>query len=265
VLKKISKTSYLLSSIFYSSYLFANTAQVAIVIDDMGYRYTDKHALTLPGNITYAILPHTTYGKKLALRAQTQKDDVLIHVPMEANNGKRLGPGALTSTMNEQEIQQSLTNSFAEIPFAIGINNHMGSYLTKLNEPMIWTMNFLKAHNLFFLDSMTSAESKALEVARNVGVPVRARHIFLDNQLTDDYIDQQFTQLINYAQKNQTAIAIAHPHPETIKMLKKLIPTLKQYGIELVPLSNLYEEQITAKLIPTTMTAATPAINSANE
>ena len=63
LLKKISKNFYLLSSLVYSSCLFANTAQVAIVIDDMGYRYTDKHALALPGNVTYAILPHTTYGK----------------------------------------------------------------------------------------------------------------------------------------------------------------------------------------------------------
>jgi len=258
-----SITAYLLLNIFYSSYVFA--AQVAIVIDDMGYRYTDKNALSLPGNVTYAILPHTTYGKKLALKAQEQHNDVLIHVPMEANNRKFLGPGALTSAMNEEEIQKSLANSFAEIPFAIGINNHMGSYLTKLYKPMTWTMSFLKERQLFFLDSVTSPESTALQAARDVGVPVRARHIFLDNQLTDDYINQQFMQLIRYAQKKQTAIAIAHPHPETIKMLTKLIPTLKHHNIELVPLSNLYAEQIIAKSVPATLTPTISPINSANE
>lgn len=238
---------FFLFSIFYHSSLFAQPAQVAIVIDDMGYRYTDKHALSLPGNVTYAILPHTTYGKKLALKAQSQKNDVLIHVPMEANNRKFLGPGALTSAMNEQAIQKSLAASFAEIPFAIGINNHMGSYLTKLYKPMAWTMSFLKERHLFFLDSVTSPDSKALQAAQDIGVPVRARHIFLDNQLTDDYITQQFFQLIHYAQKKQTAIAIAHPHPETIKILTKLIPTLKQHNIELVPLSSLYAKQVLAK------------------
>lgn len=246
-------------SIFYSSYLFAKPAQVAIVIDDMGYRYTDKHALSLPGNVTYAVLPHTTYGKKLAVKAHAQAHDVLIHVPMEANNRKRLGPGALTSAMNEQQIRKSLTDSFAEIPFAIGINNHMGSYLTKLYKPMTWTMGFLKERQLFFLDSVTSADSKALQAARDMGVPVRARHIFLDNNLTDDYIKQQFSLLIDFAQKKQTAIAIAHPHPETIKMLTKLIPTLKQHNIELVPLSNLYAEQVMAQ------STLTSSISSGND
>jgi len=114
-------------SICYSSPLKAAPSQVAIVIDDIGYRYTDKHALSLPGAVTYSILPHTPFGKALALRANAQQKDVLLHIPMEAENGKKLGPGALTSKMNEAQIVDSLKASFAEIPFAIGINNHMGS------------------------------------------------------------------------------------------------------------------------------------------
>jgi len=225
----------------FSVQINAQTNRVAILIDDMGYRYTDKHALTLPGAITYAFLPHTTYGKKLAIQAKNAYHDVLIHIPMESENRKKLGPGALTSSMNEQQFSQSLTDSFAEIPFAIGINNHMGSYLTQLYQPMAWTMAFLKQNNLIFLDSKTSPHSKAEQAANDFGVPVKSRHIFLDNVLTDEYISQQFKQLINFAQKHQTAIAIAHPHPETVTTLNKLIPTLRLHGIELVPLSRLYQ------------------------
>ena len=144
----------LFSLISYQSH--AQTNQVAIIIDDMGYRYTDKHALTLPGDITYAFLPHTTYGKKLAILANNDNHDVLIHIPMESKNREKLGPGALTSAMDEDAFKKSLTKSFAEIPFAIGINNHMGSYLTQLYQPMAWTMDFLKQHELLFLDSKTS-------------------------------------------------------------------------------------------------------------
>jgi len=225
----------------FSVQINAQTNRVAIIIDDMGYRYTDKHALTLPGAITYAFLPHTTYGKKLAIQAKNAYHDVLIHIAMESENRKKLGPGELTSSMNEQQFSQSLTDSFAEIPFAIGINNHMGSYLTQLYQPMAWTMAFLKQNNLIFLDSKTSPHSKAEQAANDFGVPVKSRHIFLDNVLTDEYISQQFKQLINFAQKHQTAIAIAHPHPETVTTLNKLIPTLRLHGIELVPLSRLYQ------------------------
>lgn len=218
----------------------AEPVRIAIIIDDIGYRYTDKNALTLPGAITYAILPHTPYGKKIALKANAKHKDVMLHIPMEAENGKKLGPGGLTSAMNEKEIVASLNASLAEIPFAIGINNHMGSHLTQLDDPMIWTMTFLKQHHLLFLDSKTSPNSKAEDIARLMGVPVHNRHVFLDNNLTESYITKQFNLLISQAKSQKMAIAIAHPHPETITALKRLIPTLAKNNIELVPLSALY-------------------------
>jgi polysaccharide deacetylase 2 family uncharacterized protein YibQ len=215
-------------------------ARIAIVIDDLGYRSTDKHALLLPGAITYSILPHTPYGKTIAIKANGNHKEVLLHIPMEAENGKKLGPGALTSKMNRSEVYDSLNASLAEVPFAIGINNHMGSHLTQLAKPMSWTMGFLKQHHLLFLDSKTSPYSKASTIAQEMGVPVKGRHIFLDNQLTEQYINKQFQLLIKHAQTQHFAIAIAHPHPETIQALLRLIPTLKKNNIELVPLSTLY-------------------------
>jgi len=230
----------LCNCVFTFSVLANSPAKVAIIIDDMGYRYTDKHALNLPGDITYSILPHTTYGKKLALAANKNHHEVLLHIPMEATNGKKLGPGALTIDMDEKAIYESLQKSYDEIPFAIGINNHMGSRLTQLYEPMAWTMLFLKQHELFFLDSKTSPSSQAEQAAKDFGVPVKARHVFLDNHLDSEYIKGQFSELIQFAKKRQIAIAIAHPHPETVENLQKLIPTLAQNNIELVPLSELY-------------------------
>jgi len=215
-------------------------ARIAIVIDDLGYRNTDQHALLLPGAITYSILPHTPYGKTIAIQANANHKDVLLHIPMEAENGKKLGPGALTSTMNKTEVYNSLNESLAEVPFAVGINNHMGSHLTQLADPMSWTMGFLKQHHLLFLDSKTSPYSKASIIAKEMGVPVKGRHVFLDNQLTEQYINKQFQSLIKHAKTQHFAIAIAHPHPETIQALLRLIPTLQQNNIELVPLSTLY-------------------------
>jgi len=234
----------MLFSTLYLTPVNAEPARVAIVIDDIGYRYTDQQALSLPGEITYSILPHTPYGKTLALKANAKHKDVLLHIPMEAENGKKLGPGALTSTMNEAQINASLNASFAEIPFAIGINNHMGSHLTQLAKPMTWTMSFLKKHHLLFLDSKTSKKSKAGSIAKKLGVPVKRRHVFLDNQLNQKYISQQFQLLIQQAKSKDFAIAIAHPHPETMQALQQLIPTLAENNIQLVSLSTLYMEPI---------------------
>lgn len=240
VFKLYSWYTFVFISVLYSQSALAVPVRIAIIIDDIGYRYTDKNALTLPGAITYSILPHTPYGKTIAVKANAKHKDVMLHIPMEAENGKKLGPGGLTSAMKQHEITASLQASLAEIPFAIGINNHMGSHLTQLDEPMRWTMNFLKQHHLLFLDSKTSPYSKAESMARAVGVPVHNRHVFLDNQLTESYITKQFHTLIRFAKAQKMAIAIAHPHPETITVLKRLLPTLAKNNIELVPLSSLY-------------------------
>ncbi|MGB2741799.1 MAG: divergent polysaccharide deacetylase family protein [Cognaticolwellia sp.] len=226
-------------SLFTPCLLQAKPAQIAIIIDDIGYRKSDIQALYLPGHISYAILPHTPYGKKLALQAKAKNNDVILHIPMEAKNGKKLGPGALTSKMNETGIRKSLSDAFAEIPFALGINNHMGSKLTELYNPMMWTMKFLRERNLMFIDSVTTNASQAEQVARNFGVPSLHRHIFLDNQLEPAYIKAQFEQLMRDAKRYHAVVAIAHPHPETVASLLQLLPLLEKNGIELVSISQL--------------------------
>jgi len=231
---------------------FAAPARVAIIIDDIGYRKTDRAVLDLPGKVTYAVLPHTPYGKRIAKLANEKNLDVMLHIPMESENSdKKLGPGALTSKMTEGAIRAELNSAFRDIPFAIGINNHMGSRLTKMYSPMAWTMRYLKENNLFFIDSVTTRNSKVRKVADHFGVPSLSRNVFLDNVLTHEYISGQFAELIKKAKKYDNIIAIAHPHPETIDSLNKLIPELNRNDIELVSISELIS-QTTAKALQTT-------------
>jgi uncharacterized protein len=222
----------------------ATPARVAIIIDDIGYRKTDQAVLNLPGKVTYAVLPHTPYGKRIAKIAHERNLDVMLHIPMESENSeKKLGPGALTSQMNEGAIRAELKDAFKEIPFAIGINNHMGSRLTKMYSPMAWTMRYLKENNLIFIDSVTTRNSKARKVASHFGVPSLSRNVFLDNQLTHEYISGQFDELITKAKSHNNIIAIAHPHPETIAALTNLIPELDKNNIKLVSISELLDNK----------------------
>lgn len=233
----------LLFLIFISYNVNATNAKVAIIIDDIGYRKTDANVLQLPSNITLSILPHTPYGKDLAQQGYIANHEIMLHIPMEAENGKFLGPGGLTSDMNETMIRQSLKEAFEEVPFAIGINNHMGSLLTALHQPMSWVMKFIKEQDVIFIDSATSSNSKAGTIAKKLGVPTLQRNIFLDNNLEHTYIAQQFLLLIKRAKRHKIAIAIAHPHPETIDSIKRLLPLLSKQGIELVTISQLFKHQ----------------------
>lgn len=224
-----------------SYYCVAEKSRIAIIIDDIGYRKTDSKVLSLPSNITLSVLPHTPYGKSLALTGFNAHHEIMLHIPMEAENGKFLGPGGLTTDMNERSIRKNLKDAFIEIPFAIGVNNHMGSLLTSRPKSMYWIMQFIKEQNVVFVDSITSPKSQAMKVAKQVGVPALKRNIFLDNSLDHINISKQFHLLIKRAKAYKSAIAIAHPHPETIQSLQQLLPLLAQHNIELVPITHLFE------------------------
>lgn len=213
--------------------------RIAIIIDDIGYQRADLNMVDLPYALTYAVLPHTPYGKQAAAHAFNLQKDVILHMPMEASGQNALGPGALTHTMSRQQIRDNLHTAFADIPYAIGMNNHMGSLFTALADQMDWTMEYLKQRQLFFVDSLTTPHSTAKQYADLHGVAILTRHIFLDNVQSQAAIEQQFQQLIAIAKKHRTAIAIGHPYPETYKFLQTRLPELATEGIELVPISVL--------------------------
>lgn len=223
-----------------TSYYQDNVGKIAIVIDDIGYKHSDLKILNMDAPLTFAVLPHTPMGAKYAKIAAQQHRDVIIHLPMQASHNNRLlGPGALLTDMTKKQYQQTLIAALENIPYAVGVNNHMGSLLTQLEEPMAWTMELLRQHNMFFLDSKTTNKSKIEQVASEWGVNALDRNIFLDHYKDPEFIRKQLQRTIRIAQKYGTAIAIGHPYPETYQVLKEQLPYLKEHGVELVPLSSL--------------------------
>ena len=221
----------------------ANAKQIAIVIDDIGYHQRDLEFLTLPGQLTYSILPHTPYSQVFATRASKANKELLLHVPMQALNGKALGPGALTLDMDKAQLQQTLGTALASLPQVRGVNNHMGSALTQQSQAMKWTMEVLKKRELYFLDSRTTGLSQAQNAANFFGVENIGRHVFLDNITTADQLQFRLDELKQKATEHNFAIAIAHPYPETIAFLRKALPELTQQGYELVPVSQLVQRK----------------------
>ncbi|MDX3773221.1 divergent polysaccharide deacetylase family protein [Chromatiaceae bacterium AAb-1] len=213
--------------------------RIVIIIDDIGYHKSDARLVELPYPLTFAVLPHTPYGQRYAKLAYQQQKDVMLHMPMESSNGKALGPGGLTQEMSREQVHATLEAALADIPYAIGVNNHMGSLYTELEQPMSWTMEYLQQRRMFFVDSVTTPRSKAREQAARHQVVTLSRQVFLDNELDNDAIQKQFDQLLRIARKYKTAIGIAHPHQETYQFLKEVLPQLADQHIELVGISAL--------------------------
>jgi len=136
-----------------------------------------------------------------------------------------------------------MRNAVNNVPYAVGLNNHMGSRMTSSLPGMQKVMQALNHYNLYFLDSMTIANSQAVPAAEGTQVKVLKRRVFLDDSQDINAIRQQFSRAVKLAQRDGYAIAIGHPHPNTVRVLQQMLPTLPA-EIILVRPSQLLNEPL---------------------
>jgi len=140
--------------------------QARAVIDDLGYRLdAGQRAIDLPGPISFAVLPGTPRARALAVHAHENGKEVLLHLPLQATpNDSIHDPLSLNLDMNRREFSDTFEQALISVPFAIGVNSHRGSMLTRHPGHMQWLMDEIQARdNLFFIDSYTTHESVALQ------------------------------------------------------------------------------------------------------
>ena len=224
--------------------------RVAIIIDDLGNSlYLGQQAIDLPGALTYSVLPQLRYSSTIAQRAHQRGKEVMLHLPMQTTDGRRLGPGGLLETQSRAEFARRLRDNLATVPYAAGVNNHMGSLLTQDAGAMRWLMQELRCfHELYFVDSRTDMRSVARAQAHEAGLANAERDVFLDNVRDVDYVRRQLEVLVERARAHGTAIGIGHPYPATLAVLAEELPRLAAQGVELVPVSQLVEIERNPKL-----------------
>ncbi|PTV63348.1 MULTISPECIES: divergent polysaccharide deacetylase family protein [Pseudomonas] len=214
----------------------ANKAYMSIIIDDLGQSpERDSRTLALPGPVTMAIMPDTPHATDFARQAHKAGKTVILHMPMDPATG----PYAWHPGIAIEELARRLDAALVKVPYAAGINNHMGSRMTAQREPMAWLMGELQRRHLFFVDSRTSAATVAAAEAQAHDVAHVSRDVFLDDVRTPEAIDAQLQQGIVLARKQGSAVLIGHPYPQTLAVLESQIPRLKQLGIELVTLPQM--------------------------
>ncbi len=215
--------------------------KVAFIIDDLGYETeVAKKMIELEFPITLAILPFVRYSEFIAEEGRKNNQEIILHLPMESSNSSaNPGPGAIQSYMSEEEIRQSVRDSILNFPYIIGVNNHMGSKITENREIMEIVLDEIKGYNLFFIDSMTTKDSIAYEVAQEMSIKSAVRSVFLDNENDMEYIKGQMLVVQETALREGEAIAIGHSRINTFYVLKRMIPELIKAGIEIVPVSEL--------------------------
>ncbi len=216
--------------------------KIALIIDDFGSSLssTAEALLRLNRPLTISILPYLPSSKRTAKIAHREGKEVLLHLPMEAENYRQnTSKEVILSVMTPDRIQAEVHRALKHIPYAIGVNNHMGSKVTKEADVMRPVMNQLRKDNCFFIDSMTNRESIAWRVAKNVGVPTAINRIFIDDEVGVEHSRERIAELARIAAKDGFAIGIGHPHHSTLQAIQQMIPVLESKGYKFVFVSSL--------------------------
>lgn len=216
---------------------------IALVIDDLGRSIADLEALARLGvPLTYAVLPYEVETPQVVEALRRQGAEILCHLPMEPSGNGDPGPGALWYGMDGEELRRSTVAALAEIPGAVGVNNHMGSRLSADEPSMRAVLGVLAERRLFFLDSRTSAESVGYRLALDLGLHAAERQVFLDDDQSPEGIRKQFARLLALARQRGFAIAIGHPHESTLAILAAELPRAREQGFRFVRVSELLAE-----------------------
>ncbi len=221
--------------------------QVAIVIDDVGLNGPlAERTIALRRPITVAMLPYGRDLPALAAKARRAGHELLVHLPMEPENGSTNdpGPNALLMSLGEPELDGRIAWSLQRFEGFVGVNNHMGSRFTASPRRMERLMLQLKARGLLFLDSKTSEGSVGYRIARSHGVPTAERDVFLDNERAPAAIRAQLAEVERIARRAGRCIAIGHPYPETLDALSAWLAEADAKGLALVPVSALVAREL---------------------
>ncbi|HEY5210979.1 MAG TPA: divergent polysaccharide deacetylase family protein [Stellaceae bacterium] len=221
---------------------FTGQPQIAIVIDDLGLdRDRTRRAIALSGPVTLSFLAYASELPQQTEAARQAGHELIVHIPMEPIVRPKLVSQNAGGVVHD-ELLRRLRWDLGRFTGYVGVNNHMGNRLTTDPESIKAVIGELKARGLLFLDSRGGA-GVAVSIAQRLGVPTVSRDIFLDDDVSAVAIKARLADLEKVARQGGTAIAIGHPHDQTLDVLTAWLASLPSKGLQLVPLTAIVRDR----------------------
>lgn len=199
--------------------------RLALILDDVGYDIDAlQRLLRLSVPLAISVLPDAPQATKAATLAKQAHHIVMLHLPMQpVDPSLQMDDYFLHSGMSKSEMRRVFLHDLKQVPYAEGVNNHMGSKLTQMQQPMHWVMQMIQEKGLFFVDSRTSANSVAADVAAQVGVAWTTRQIFIDHEMKIASMKKAWKRAQSCIQKGYECVVIGHPRPMTVAFLENYL------------------------------------------
>ncbi|GAB4523706.1 MAG: hypothetical protein Kow00133_11730 [Amphiplicatus sp.] len=216
--------------------------KIIVIFDDMGLDPAAfGRVMALPGPLTLSFLPYAEDAQSMIDRARAAGHEILLHLPMEPDGPDDPGPNALRANMTGAELLSALAWNLSRLEGYSGVNNHMGSRMTRHEAAMKTVLSVLDERGLYFVDSVTTSKSAAAEAGRAVGARVFARDVFLDPEAGPETVVRQLALVERIARETGYAVAICHPRHDTLVALGPWLTSAPARGFELATTAALLE------------------------
>jgi len=200
------------------SFKYKGKPKLAIIIDDVSFLNEVKSIKQIPFKVTPSFFPPTKFHPD-TINLSNEFKFAMIHLPLEAMGFTHPEPRTLHANDSKSVIKKRIIQIKKEFPKIKYYNNHTGSKFTSNLRAMQDLISIMKNENLHFIDSRTTAQTKAAIVSKNLHVKLLSRDVFLDNIAKPKNIIKQLKKAVQIAKRKGYAIAIGHPHPNTLKTL----------------------------------------------
>lgn len=212
--------------------------RLVIIIDDVAYKHQADAIKSVNLKLTPSFFPATSAHPETPVLAR-RFSFYMIHLPMQALGGfKGAEIGTLTVDDDYEKIAKKLQSIKRDFPNLKYINNHTGSRFTSDAAAMDRMMRAVRDENLIFVDSKTTSPTKVYGAAKKYSMPYIARDVFLDHDGSKAAVRKQLKYAVELAKKRSYAIAIGHPHKNTLEVLQESAKLLQE--VEVVYLKDLF-------------------------
>ncbi len=231
-----------------------NQPMVAIVVNDISqvkkaeWRQLKKYNIPL----TYTIAADNKNYENLSKIAKKKGREIIAHIPMEPLYPEKL-PKSLGNKkwLKTQDSKQKILNYIEKVlkatPYVIGISNQMGSAFTSNTKSITLLLEILKDKGYIFLDSMTTKDSQALNVAKDITAPYLRRHLsftFKDKKVDIKAIADRIIE------NNQYLVLFVNPEIGALKETLKWVKEKQAEGVIFVPLTAIMRRSMVQQKLP---------------
>jgi polysaccharide deacetylase 2 family uncharacterized protein YibQ len=230
-------------TVLRSSTFFSQTAKMAILIEDFGFKadQTTVKFLSFPEPLSVSVVSSRRLSTWTAQIANEYKKEILIMLPMEPlpKSFSRYDGVQIKIHYPEEKIKSIIKDAAETIPSFAGFCNFYGNRVLEDSRVMKIIFKEIQKHHGYFVITSESKKSIAESMAKRINLPYQKIDYTINSDNSAEIIGDSLRYFAVLAQKTGKVLVSGRASDSFITALQNTFPQLKQNGIQLVYVSEI--------------------------